>query len=202
MALRGKEKSERLRHSAHHGNFGHQDAPRRVSGQRADLRSLRHLGGMLGRAGLRIHRLPCSHMANTRMPLSTCARFFHGSRTGGGDQPHSSSTHDPDNHAAIEEDIKEKSRELEELKKRQTLLASNVLSETMLYPWQRNILEMVEKKAHDRHVCWYHDEGNSGKSALAKLLVKKYDALLLADRAVDIKHRCQISEWVNGWVGE
>ena len=66
---------------------------------------------------------------------------------------------------------------------------SNVLSDDKLYPWQSRIVEMVKEPAHDRHVYWYYDEGNSGKSALAKLLVNRYDALMLADRQVDIKHR-------------
>jgi len=64
-----------------------------------------------------------------------------------------------------------------------------VLSEDTLYPWQLEIVKIVKGPAHDRHVHWYWDDGNSGKSAIAKLLKDQYGALMLAERAVDIKHR-------------
>ena len=54
-----------------------------------------------------------------------------------------------------------------------------VLKEEQLCEWQRTILEMVtQQQAHDCHIYiyWYYDEGNSGKSALAKLLVTVHGA--------------------------
>ena len=81
-------------------------------------------------------------------------------------------------------------RALEEVKREETRQHTRgVLKEEQLYEWQRTILEMVtQQQAHDRHIYWYYDEGNSGKSALAKLLVTVHGAVMCEDRAVDIKH--------------
>ena len=81
-------------------------------------------------------------------------------------------------------------RALEEVKREETRQHTRgVLKEEQLYEWQRTILEMVtQQQAHDRHIYWYYDEGDSGKSALAKLLVAVHGAVMCEDRAVDIKH--------------
>ena len=67
----------------------------------------------------------------------------------------------------------------------------NTLREDQLRPWQRRIFEMVTKKApHERRIHWYYDEGNSGKSALAKMLVANpnHGAMMLDGRSIDMKH--------------
>ena len=67
--------------------------------------------------------------------------------------------------------------------------SSNILREDQLYPWQRDIFEMVTQYSpHERLIHWYHDDGNSGKSALAKMLVANHGAMMMDGRSVDIKH--------------
>ena len=49
-----------------------------------------------------------------------------------------------------------------------------------LRPWQRNIVEMLDKKPHDRRIWWYHDEvGGKGKSSLAKYMYYHHKIITL-----------------------
>lgn len=60
---------------------------------------------------------------------------------------------------------------------------------TDLRPWQQDIMDIVRQEPDDRTVYWYWDEkGNTGKSALCKLLVAKHDALICGGRAADMKY--------------
>lgn len=57
------------------------------------------------------------------------------------------------------------------------------------YPWQQEILELIETEPDERTVHWYWEpNGNQGKSALAKHLVLKYDALVVSGKKNDIYH--------------
>lgn len=58
-----------------------------------------------------------------------------------------------------------------------------------LYPWQKDIENIVTQEPDDRKIYWYHEEkGNTGKSAFSKYLVIKHDALVLSGKASDMKH--------------
>lgn len=56
------------------------------------------------------------------------------------------------------------------------------------YPWQIEILTMVEKKPN-RKINWYWEpEGGSGKTTLCKWLTAKHKALYVSGSAKDIKY--------------
>lgn len=58
-----------------------------------------------------------------------------------------------------------------------------------LYEWQLEIEKIVLGKRDKRKIYWYWDEeGNSGKSALVKYLCVKYNAMISAGRASDMKY--------------
>ena len=58
-----------------------------------------------------------------------------------------------------------------------------------LYDWQQNIVNICKNDPDDRTINWIHEsEGNKGKSALCKLLCAKYGALLLSNKASDMKY--------------
>ena len=60
---------------------------------------------------------------------------------------------------------------------------------TDLRPWQQSIVDIVGQEPDDRTVYWYWDEkGNTGKSALCKLLVAKHDAIICGGKATDMKY--------------
>lgn len=46
------------------------------------------------------------------------------------------------------------------------------------YPWQHSVLDMVGNEPDERTIYWiYEEDGNSGKTTLAKHLVMKHDAI-------------------------
>lgn len=58
-----------------------------------------------------------------------------------------------------------------------------------LREWQKNLLIDIEKRNNDRRVFWIFDEkGGSGKTALAKWLVCRKNALYVSGKAADIKY--------------
>jgi len=58
-----------------------------------------------------------------------------------------------------------------------------------LYPFQKEIVDIVEQEPDDRTIHWYWEEiGNIGKSALVRYLVIKHQALLVSGKGADIKY--------------
>lgn len=58
-----------------------------------------------------------------------------------------------------------------------------------LYDWQKIIVNKSQEEPDDRTINWIHEpDGNKGKSALCKLLCAKYGALLLSNKAGDMKY--------------
>lgn len=50
----------------------------------------------------------------------------------------------------------------------------------ILRPWQKNLLEELLKEPNDRKIIWFYDiEGNKGKTAFAKYMAIKHNALIL-----------------------
>lgn len=55
--------------------------------------------------------------------------------------------------------------------------------------WQSNLVNILDQEPDDRTIYWYWDPiGNKGKSALAKWLCVKKDALIVAGKAADMKY--------------
>lgn len=66
-----------------------------------------------------------------------------------------------------------------------------------LYKWQQDIEDLINTEADDRTIHWVVDtEGNKGKTALAKYLVTKYNALYMTGKAADCKYL--ISKYFEG----
>ncbi len=66
---------------------------------------------------------------------------------------------------------------------------------TELRPFQKDIVKLVEEEPDDRKIDWFFDyKGNSGKSALVKLLCYKYNALICGGKGTDMKY--QIAKYV------
>lgn len=64
-----------------------------------------------------------------------------------------------------------------------------LLDEDNLYNWQKNIINLIKTEPDDRTIHWYWDSnGCTGKTALAKLLCHKYNALCISGKASDCKH--------------
>lgn len=60
-------------------------------------------------------------------------------------------------------------------------------NEVKWYDWQENILKLVEEKPDKRKVYWFYEEdGNVGKSFLARYLDWKYDAIIANGKQQDV----------------
>lgn len=58
-----------------------------------------------------------------------------------------------------------------------------------LYPWQKEIEDIVLSEPDDRSVHWYWEEkGCEGKTALCKYLAVKYNALVVSGKVEDIQY--------------
>lgn len=58
-----------------------------------------------------------------------------------------------------------------------------------LYEWQQDIINIISEEPDDRTIYWIHEEtGCRGKSALAKLLVYRHNAIILSGKASDMKN--------------
>lgn len=56
-----------------------------------------------------------------------------------------------------------------------------------LYPWQKDILEIIQGPVHPRKIYWYWDPtGNAGKTSFAKHLCLKHNAIFLSGKGTDI----------------
>ena len=64
-----------------------------------------------------------------------------------------------------------------------------ILSEELLFLWQKHILEEIKLEANDRSIIWYVDKiGGRGKSVFTKYLVHTRNALLLSGKGADMKY--------------
>lgn len=64
------------------------------------------------------------------------------------------------------------------------------------YDWQKKIIDLVETIPDDRTINWYwEEEGNKGKSFLAKYLVLKYDAIISDGKKDNVFN--QIKGWLD-----
>ena len=58
-----------------------------------------------------------------------------------------------------------------------------------LLPWQNKLVEELLDEPDDRKIIWYNDAiGNTGKSTLARYLVRNHDAIILAGSRKDALH--------------
>lgn len=65
-----------------------------------------------------------------------------------------------------------------------------------LYPWQKETIEKL-LASNDREILWRWDPtGNTGKTALAKLLIFEHNALMIDGKKSDILHGA--TDYVNG----
>jgi RNA helicase. len=57
-----------------------------------------------------------------------------------------------------------------------------------LRPWQKDVENIIKTEADDRSIYWiWETEGNVGKTAFAKYICSKYNALYCAGKSKDIK---------------
>lgn len=58
-----------------------------------------------------------------------------------------------------------------------------------LRPWQNEIISIISKQPHDRHIYWYWEPiGNTGKTTFAKYLVVYHSAVVLSGKSADMKN--------------
>ena len=70
------------------------------------------------------------------------------------------------------------------------------LTEEQLYPWQKEIVNIISDEPCDRTIHWYWEsEGNVGKSAMVRYLVIKHNAILVSGKGADIKY--QIKQYID-----
>ena len=57
------------------------------------------------------------------------------------------------------------------------------------YPWQTDILKIIETEPDDRKIYWYWSEkGRTGKTSMQKYLAVKHGALILGGKACDVRN--------------
>jgi hypothetical protein len=67
------------------------------------------------------------------------------------------------------------------------------------YPWQKNIVDLIENDPDDRSIYWYWEsKGKVGKSAICKYLCVHHNAILLSGKAADMKYAIQQYIEING----
>lgn len=57
-----------------------------------------------------------------------------------------------------------------------------------MFPWQLEILDMINKEPEDRKIYWYWGKQGIGKSAFQKYLVVHHGAQILSGKPSDMKH--------------
>jgi len=64
-----------------------------------------------------------------------------------------------------------------------------LLNPENFYPWQKNIVDILEREPDDRKIYWvWESDGNRGKTALCKYLSARYGAVLLTGKSNDMKY--------------
>lgn len=62
------------------------------------------------------------------------------------------------------------------------------INESILYPWQKELEEQINKTPDDRTIMWYWEpDGKMGKTQFSKYLTLKYECLFLTGKAGDMK---------------
>lgn len=62
-----------------------------------------------------------------------------------------------------------------------------ILSESMLYEYQKKIIEFIKNEPNDRSIYWFYEpDGNVGKTSLCKYLIHHFNAVLLDGKKNDI----------------
>lgn len=63
-------------------------------------------------------------------------------------------------------------------------------------PWQQAIISIIEESINPRTIYWiFEEDGNSGKSFLAKYLFLKYNAIIASGKKDNLFH--QVKEWLD-----
>lgn len=63
-----------------------------------------------------------------------------------------------------------------------------ILAEENLFPWQRDIIDIINQPPDDRKIYWYWGDTNIGKTTFCKYLSLKYGAIPLSGKAADMKN--------------
>lgn len=72
-----------------------------------------------------------------------------------------------------------------------------LISETQLYPWQREILSIITNPPDERSVYWHTDHtGGAGKTSFAKYLLTHYDAFYCSMRPQYHENVAQVALFV------
>lgn len=67
----------------------------------------------------------------------------------------------------------------------------SVLTKNQLYGWQKAIIKICDEEPDDRTIHWIWDNGNYGKTSLAKYIFSNYKCLFVNGKGNDIK--CSIA---------
>jgi len=62
------------------------------------------------------------------------------------------------------------------------------LTRDTMYPWQKQVLDLVLTMPDERSIYWFWGEGNTGKTTMAKYLSFYHDAIPLRGKSSDILH--------------
>lgn len=82
------------------------------------------------------------------------------------------------------------------VKQNMRIIVKDPLEGKVLYDWQKEVLDIIEKGPDDRTIHWFWEEnGNTGKTSLVKHLCLKKNAIVVGGKSADIKYA--ISERVN-----
>jgi hypothetical protein len=64
-----------------------------------------------------------------------------------------------------------------------------ILTEGMLFPWQKQVIDIIGREPDDRKIFWFWEpEGNSGKTTFCKYLAIHYGACILGGKSADMKN--------------
>jgi len=70
------------------------------------------------------------------------------------------------------------------------------ITQDMLYPWQKHIVDECQQIPDDRTINWYYEnKGNVGKSAMVKYLCIHENAMLISGKGADIKYQIASAEF-------
>lgn len=64
-----------------------------------------------------------------------------------------------------------------------------LITENMLYEWQKDILEIIKEEPDNRYIYWYWSEkGGVGKTQFCKYLSAKYGGMCLHGKGADVRN--------------
>lgn len=83
---------------------------------------------------------------------------------------------------------KDNNYELHNIKLKRPL---KLLKEEQLYPWQKDIIELIKQEPDDRSLYWFWEPvGKAGKTTFSKYLSAKYGAIPVEGKKNDILYTC------------